>query len=76
MPDQFLLRHAQEPQFPDRTVQILPSPAQFFSGDLPGGADETAFTGDALNEAFRFQFPVGPLDGVGIDGEGSGDLPH
>ena len=62
MPDQFLFRHAQKLQFPDRVVQILPSPVQFFLRDLPVGADEAAFSGNAVNEAFRFQLSVSPLD--------------
>ena len=76
MGDQLLLRDAGQTQLGRRGLQLEPEHPEPV---LPGGAalcGKAALAGQRDDIALLLQLPVGPLDGVWIDGEPGGQLPH
>ena len=70
-----LMGHAQIAQFAQQLPQIL---LQIFPAGgvcVRRAADEAALSGYGINVSLLFQLVVGPLDGVGVDGQLGGHRP-
>ena len=75
MGDDLLRSHAKGGQPGNGFIQLMQQPQFLLLLGVLSGADEAALAGDGGDPSAGLQLAVGARDGVGVDGEGSGQLP-